>query len=108
MTLLPLQDKKLVTLALNVPGPVAAARLAKLGANVIKVEPPSGDALKIAARPWYDSLTEGQTVIRLDLKSQEGSAQLGKLLEEADLLLTSFRPSALQRLRLWRARSFKS
>ena len=100
MTLLPLQDKKLVTLALNVPGPVAAARLAKLGAKVTKVEPPSGDALKMAARPWYDSLTERQTVIRLDLKSQEGSAQLGKLLEQSDLLLTSFRPSALQRLQL--------
>ncbi|HEY1528891.1 MAG TPA: CoA transferase, partial [Candidatus Angelobacter sp.] len=39
-----LQDVKIVSLALNVPGPVAAARLTSLGAEVTKVEPPGGDA----------------------------------------------------------------
>src|SRR6185503_19199255 len=43
---------------------------------------------------------QGQTVLRLDLKSADGRAQLDELLAQADLLLASFRPSALQRLGL--------
>lgn len=95
-----LQGVKIVSLALNAPGPVAAARLTKLGAEVTKIEPPSGDATKSAAPAWYESLCQGQTVLRLDLKSPEGRAQLDDLLATADLLLASFRPSALQRLGL--------
>ena len=95
-----LQGIKIVSLALNAPGPVAAARLTKLGANVTKVEPPSGDATSTAAPAWYESLCQGQTVLRLDLKSPDGRAKLDDLLATADLLLASFRPSALQRLGL--------
>ena len=95
-----LQGVKIVSLALNVPGPVAAARLTKLGADVTKVEPPTGDATKTAAPALYESLCQGQTVLRLDLKSPEGRAKLDELLAHADLLLASFRPSALQRLGL--------
>src|SRR5438309_6002003 len=95
-----LQGVKIVSLALNAPGPVAAARLTKLGAEVTKVEPPTGDAIKTAAPAWYESLCQGQTVLRLDLKSPEGRAELDELLAQADLLLASFRPSALQRLEL--------
>jgi alpha-methylacyl-CoA racemase len=95
-----LQGVKIVSLALNAPGPVAAARLTKLGADVTKVEPPTGDAIKTAAPAWYESLCQGQTVLRLDLKSPEGRSKLDELLAQADLLLASFRPSALQRLQL--------
>ncbi len=95
-----LQGVKIVSLALNVPGPVAAARLTKLGAEVTKVEPPTGDATKTAAPALYESLCQGQTVLRLDLKSPEGCAKLEELLAQAELLLASFRPSALQRLGL--------
>jgi alpha-methylacyl-CoA racemase len=95
-----LQGVKIISLALNVPGPVAAARLTKLGAEVTKVEPPNGDATKTAAPGLYESLCQGQTVLRIDLKSPDGSAKLDDLLAQADLLLASFRPSALQRLGL--------
>jgi crotonobetainyl-CoA:carnitine CoA-transferase CaiB-like acyl-CoA transferase len=95
-----LQGVKIVSLALNVPGPAAAARLTRLGADVTKVEPPGGDATRSAAPAWYESLCQGQAVLRLDLKSPEGRARLDELLAGADLLLTSFRPSALQRLGL--------
>ena len=95
-----LQGVKIVSLALNVPGPVAAARLTKFGAEVTKVEPPTGDATKTAAPGLYESLCQGQTVLRLDLKSPDGRAKLDELLAQADLLLASFRPSALQRLEL--------
>jgi alpha-methylacyl-CoA racemase len=91
---------KIVSLSINAPGPVAAARLARMGAEVNKVEPPAGDPLKIAARSWYDSLCEGQTVITLDLKDSAQRRRLDDLLQKADLLLASFRPSALRRLGL--------
>jgi alpha-methylacyl-CoA racemase len=91
---------KIISLALNAPGPVAAARLTRLGAEVTKVEPPSGDATSRAAPKWYKSLCQGQTVLRLDLKDAGGRAQLDGMLATADLLLASFRPSALQRLGL--------
>jgi alpha-methylacyl-CoA racemase len=95
-----LQGVKIVSLALNVPGPVAAARLTKLGADVTKVEPPSGDTTRTAAPALYESLCQSQTVLRLDLKSPDGRAKLDDLLVQSDLLLASFRPSALQRLEL--------
>src|SRR5215831_12059180 len=100
MTLQPLKGTRLVTLALNVPGPVAAARLVELGTEAIKVEPPSGDPLKSAARAFYDLLSQKQTVVALDLKSEADRRKLDEFLEKADLLLTSFRPSALKRLPL--------
>jgi crotonobetainyl-CoA:carnitine CoA-transferase CaiB-like acyl-CoA transferase len=95
-----LQGVKIVSLALNMPGPVAAARLTKLGAEVTKVEPPTGDATRTAAPALYESLCQGQTVLRLDLKSPDGRAKLDDVLVKTDLLLASFRPSALQRLGL--------
>jgi crotonobetainyl-CoA:carnitine CoA-transferase CaiB-like acyl-CoA transferase len=99
-----LQGIKIVSLALNAPGPVAAARLTSLGAEVTKVEPPSGDATSNVAPKWYESLCRGQTVLRLDLKDPRGRAQLDSMLEKAELLLASFRPSALQRLGLdWKS-----
>jgi alpha-methylacyl-CoA racemase len=95
-----LQGVKIVSQALNVPGPAAAARLTKLGAEVTKVEPPTGDATKTVAPALYESFCQKQTVLRLDLKSPEGCAKLEELLAQSDLLLASFRPSALQRLGL--------
>ncbi|HLJ88573.1 MAG TPA: CoA transferase [Candidatus Angelobacter sp.] len=100
MKQLPLKGLKIVTVALNVPGPVAASRLMQLGADITKVEPPDGDPLKSGARAWYESLSAGQEVVTLDLKSPEGQAKMAAILANADLFLASFRPSALRRLRL--------
>jgi alpha-methylacyl-CoA racemase len=95
-----LQGVKIVSLALNVPGPVAAARLTQMGADVTKIEPPAGDGLSKFAPAWYQLLCEGQTVKQLDLKTSDGRKQLDGLLANADLLLAAFRPAALQRLGL--------
>jgi alpha-methylacyl-CoA racemase len=96
----PLQGLRVVSLAVNLPGPLACARLRELGAEVTKVEPPSGDPLEQYARGWYAELAEGQRVVTLDLRDPSGRAALEDLLEEADLLLTSMRPSAAARLGL--------
>ena len=95
-----LRGINVVSLSINTPGPVAASRLARMGAHVTKVEPPTGDPLKLFARAWYDSLSAGQTVVSLDLKDAARRAQLDSLLANADLLLASYRPSALRRLGL--------
>lgn len=89
-----------VSLAVNLPGPLAAARLASMGASVTKVEPPWGDPLREVARSWYDELVVGQDVVTLDLKEPAGRAALEDRLAGADVLLTSMRPSALERLEL--------
>ena len=96
----PLDGMAVVTLAINIPGPVAAARLRDLGAAVTKVEPPAGDPLALFSRTWYSELCGGMTVIPLDLKSDAGMADLLDRLRTADLLLTANRPSALARLGL--------
>ena len=99
-----LQGIKVVSLCINTPGPLAAARLAGMGASITKVEPPAGDPLKSAARGWYDALAKDQTVITLDLKDSAQRRRLDDLLEESSLLLASFRPSALCRMGLdWKS-----
>jgi len=91
---------RVVSLGLNVPGPLVAARLAEFGASVTKVEPPTGDFLAMGAPEWYQALTKGQGILTLDLKSEAGQAKFGDLLASADLLLTTQRPAALKRLSL--------
>jgi alpha-methylacyl-CoA racemase len=95
-----LRGIKVISLSINTPGPVAASRLAHMGASVTKVEPPTGDPLKLFANSWYDSLCRGQEVITLDLKAPSDRGTLDVLLADADLLLASYRPSALRRLGL--------
>jgi len=97
---LPLHDFRVLTLALNVPGPIAAARLVELGASVIKIEPPSGDPLAQVCPDWYRALTRRQEIIQLDLKSSANRSRLAQLLKPCDLLLTASRPGTLARLGL--------
>lgn len=96
----PLRGFRVVTTALNVPGPVAAARLLSLGAKVVKIEPLSGDPLAAFARAWYRELNAGQTIVTLDLKSRRDRQRFDRLLDRADLLLTASRPASLRRLGL--------
>jgi crotonobetainyl-CoA:carnitine CoA-transferase CaiB-like acyl-CoA transferase len=96
----PLEGIRVVTLAINLPGPVAAARLCRMGASVVKVEPPEGDPLCHAKPEWYVRLLEGQDLVRLDLKDTSDRPPLNSLLEKADLLLTANRPASLDRLGL--------
>jgi len=91
---------KIVSIAQNVPGPVAVARLAASGATAIKIEAPWGDPLKGFCKSWYDELHVGVTIARLDLKSGDGKRSLMDLLGSADVFIASHRPAALERLGL--------
>ena len=96
----PLAGVTVVSLAVNLPGPLAAARLHALDAQVIKVEPPVGDPLNLLFPDYYQELTAGQEIRTIDLKDGAGAGQLKALLAEADLLLTSMRPRAAAALGL--------
>ena len=91
---------KIVTMAQNVPGPAAVARLVAGGAAAIKIEAPWGDPLAGFCQTWYDELHAGVTVARLDLKSADGMRALMDLLGSADVFIASHRPAALDRLGL--------
>jgi crotonobetainyl-CoA:carnitine CoA-transferase CaiB-like acyl-CoA transferase len=95
-----LDDVRVVTIALNLPGPAACSRLREMGAGVAKVEPPGGDPLEAYVPAWYRELHAGIEVLRLDLKSPGGRERLEGMLSAADLLVTAQRPSALARLGL--------
>lgn len=96
----PLEGVGVVNLGVNAPANAACGRLAELGAAVTKVEPPAGDLHERAAPAWYAEVTAGQRILKLDLKRPDDRARLDGLLVEADVLLTSSRPSALARLGL--------
>jgi alpha-methylacyl-CoA racemase len=91
---------RLVSLALNTPGPLAMARLAAEGARVTKIEPPSGDPLREFCRSFYDELHRNIAVEGIDLKSAAGHQRLRTLVAECDVFVTSQRPSGLARLGL--------
>ncbi len=100
MKLQPLDGFRVLSLAINLPGPLVCSQFVQLGAQVTKIEPPSGDPLSVFALGFYEHLRQGQQVLELDLKSAAGMSQLWELLEQTDLLLTSSRPAALARLGL--------
>ena len=107
----PLTGTRIVSLALNLPGPAALMRLSAMGARCLKVEPPgpgttptgrpiSGDPMGQYDIGAYNVMHDNVRVVQLDLKSERGQAQLARELRSANLLLTSFRPSALAKLKL--------
>lgn len=97
---LPLQDVRVLSLAINLPGPVATARLRDLGATTRKIEPPAGDYMALAQPEWYGQLHDRIAVERLDLKATGDRAKLDGYLSETDILVSANRPSALARLGL--------
>lgn len=100
----PLKGVRVVSLALNLPGPAALMRCRQMGARCIKLDPPAGDPMRHYSPAAYGALHEGVKTITADLKSDKGQQTLHRQLAEADVLLTSFRPSALVKLGLtWKA-----
>ncbi len=90
----PLEGVRVLALVTNVPGPIAAASLARLGAEVTKVESPAGDSLEPAAARWYAEIVRDLRVLRLDLKC--ASATLLAELAKADVLITAMRARSLK------------
>ncbi|MCO4088157.1 MAG: CoA transferase [Limnohabitans sp.] len=99
-----LRGVRILSLALNLPGPAALMRLVQMGARCTKVNPPAGDPMQHYTPTGYDLLHKGVAHKTLDLKTTAGQAALHQLLPQIDVLLTSFRPSALSKLGLgWKS-----
>lgn len=84
-----------------VPGPYAGMRLARMGAEVIKIEPPAGDPARyMGGGLVHEANNAGKTIIAIDLKSEEGRREMRALVETADVLLETFRPGVMEKLGL--------
>ena len=107
----PLTGLRVIDLSTVLAGPYCTMVLADLGADVIKVEPPEGDATRGWGPPWVGDVAAGTRTaayflavnrnkrsIRLDLRSAEGREVLRRLLAGSDVLVENFRPGGLARL----------
>jgi crotonobetainyl-CoA:carnitine CoA-transferase CaiB-like acyl-CoA transferase len=107
----PLAGLRVVDLSTVLAGPYCAMVLADLGADVVKVEPPEGDATRGWGPPWvgdeaagtrtaayFLAVNRNKRSIRLDLRAPAGAAVLRRLLVGADVLVENFRPGSLARL----------
>jgi hypothetical protein len=66
-----LEGLRVVAIAANLPGPLAAARLRALGASVVKIESLRGDPLADAAPAWYEQIIAGMEIVQFDLHEPE-------------------------------------
>jgi crotonobetainyl-CoA:carnitine CoA-transferase CaiB-like acyl-CoA transferase len=106
----PLKGTVVVDLSRALAGPHAAMLLGDLGARVIKVEQPgTGDETRGWGPPfvgpeqeristYFLSCNRNKESVELDLKSEDGVAQLTRLVRAADVLVENFRPGVLDRL----------
>lgn len=84
-----------------VPGPYAGMRLADMGAEVIKVEPPQGDPARfMSGGHVHRANNRGKTIVHIDLKSPEGHLEMLELVKTADALIETFRPGVMKKLGL--------
>ena len=100
----PLGGLKVIESSLLGPGLVATF-LADLGADVVKVEPPSGDYIRQMTWPIVDGTSllhlhthRGKRSIALDLKTDDGLGIYRDLVREADVVVEAMRPGSLARL----------
>lgn len=105
----PLEGVNVVELGVWVAGPAAGGVLADWGADVIKIEPPTGDPARGFGRmlgiddgtsPPFEMDNRGKRSVLLDVTSEEGRATTSELLSGADVFLTNVRPAALTRMNL--------
>ena len=99
----PLAGLRVVELGQLLAGPFTGTILGYFGAEVIKVEPPSGDPLRQwrevrdGTSLWYHSLGRNKKSVTLDLKSERGQQVALDLLCKADVVVENFRPGAMEK-----------
>jgi len=105
----PLSGLRVVELAVAIQGPAAGLHFANMGAEVIKVEPPAGDASRYGKgvnNPYtlevpgsqYIAMNKGKRSVTLDVHTPLGQDAMHRLLASADVFLTNYRASALTRM----------
>jgi crotonobetainyl-CoA:carnitine CoA-transferase CaiB-like acyl-CoA transferase len=100
-----MEGVKVVEVGLWVAGPAAAAVLGDWGADVVKIEPPEGDPFRGllsalgagGSSPPFELDNRNKRSVALNLALDEGREIAGRLVDEADVLVTNARPAALAR-----------
>jgi crotonobetainyl-CoA:carnitine CoA-transferase CaiB-like acyl-CoA transferase len=99
-----LKGVRVVELGTMITAPLAGMMLADLGAEVLKVEPPTGDPFRSFRdglySPHFIAYNRGKRSIRLDLRTDAGRDVLLKLLARADILIENYRAGVMDRLGL--------
>ena len=101
---LPLQGVKVLELGTLIAGPFCARILAEFGADVVKIEPPSGGdplrkwrKLHRGTSLWWYAQARNKKSVTLDLKHPEAQEIVRKLARDADVVVENFRPGAMER-----------
>ncbi|KVK83161.1 acyl-CoA transferase [Burkholderia cepacia] len=95
-----LRGVRIVDAGQLLPGPHACALLRQLGADVVKVEPPGGDALRQFGADAFAQFNRGKRSLVLDLKTPDGRARFLDLVRDADAVVEGNRPGVMARLGL--------
>ena len=95
----PLAEVKVLDLGAIIAGTYAGSLLASLGADVIKVEPLSGDNLR-AFGPTFFGYNLGKRSVCMDLRSDAGREAFYRLVRQADVVIDNYRPGVLERLKI--------
>jgi crotonobetainyl-CoA:carnitine CoA-transferase CaiB-like acyl-CoA transferase len=90
----PLAGVTVADLTRYLPGPFASRELLRLGARVVKIEPPEGDPVAHSNPAAYRALNDGKAILRWDARSEPPPDAL----RQADVVLEGFRPGVWQRL----------
>lgn len=103
----PLEGVRVVEIGFWVAGPATAGIMADWGATVVKIEPPTGDPMRglfltaagvdVPINPPFELDNRGKRSIALNLLHEDGRAIALRLLDEADVLVSNLRLSALER-----------
>src|SRR5215213_8120776 len=90
----PLRGTLVADLTRYLPGPFASRELLRLGARVVKLEPPDGDPVAATSPAWYAALNDGKEVAAWDAAAEPAP----RVLADADVVLEGFRPGVWERL----------
>jgi crotonobetainyl-CoA:carnitine CoA-transferase CaiB-like acyl-CoA transferase len=102
----PLEGIRVLDFSIMLAGPYCARLLADVGADVIKIEPPEGDDMRLRTpvrdgnSAYFGQLNAGKRSLALDLKSAEAIKLVHRLVAETDILVENFRPGVMDRLGL--------
>jgi len=92
----PLEGILVADLTRYLPGPFASRELQRLGARVVKIEPPDGDPVAATSPGVYEVLNAGKEIVVWDARSEPAPA----VIRDANVLIDGFRPGVLERLGL--------
>jgi crotonobetainyl-CoA:carnitine CoA-transferase CaiB-like acyl-CoA transferase len=105
----PLDGFRVLDFTQNVAGPLAGQVLADLGAEVIKIEAPGGEAARhitavLPGRPplatYFLPNNRGKKSVTVDLRTEEAKQQILRLADTADVVLEGFRPGVMEKMGL--------